>query len=136
MTTYTNEQLASMTPDQLKAVILQIQAESQVTATVTESTNTDTAAVTTDIIVAEQTDTEKAISQVKASIASLEAAGADLFKAEISALKEKLATLESQAAAEVAEIETEAIGFYDKYHTEIIVVAVLVILHVAGLFGL
>jgi len=107
MTTYTNEQLASMTQEQLQAVILQSQAE--------QVASTDTAAVVATDVAAEQTDTEKAISQVKASIASLEDAGSDLFKAEISALKEKLAALEAEAQQIVSDVQMAEQSFAKKY---------------------
>ena len=107
MTTYTNEQLASMTQVQLQAVILQTQAE-QATAVPVVTFLSD------DSVVAE-TDADKAIEQTKTAIANLETAGAELFKAEISALKEKLATLEAEAQQIGAELVTVEQNFAKKY---------------------
>jgi len=122
MTTYTNEQLTAMTPEQLAVIILQ----SQVVATIEETVPAQTdATIAEEVIVAEiatetvQTDTEKAIEKVSESIANLKAAGEDLFKTEISTLEEKLFTLQAEAKAEVEEIGTEFVmaeqNFIKKY---------------------
>jgi len=158
--TYTNEQLAVMTQDQLMGIVLQNQAGSDAQAVADPTV--DTTAVATEIVqdstaetVAEtgvavevaQTDTEKAIDQAIMAISKLEDAGVELFEAEILAWKEKLANLEAKAIEEaetfvaevqdeVATVETELVSFYEKYRTDINVIAVLIILHVAGIFGL
>lgn len=157
---YTNEQLAAMTQDQLMGIVLQSQSSSDAqvvadpavdtTAVVTEIVKDSTIETVADTIVAvevAQTDTEKAIDQVKLSITTLETAGAELFKSEIDSLKQKLTDLEAKVIAEaqavatevqteVATIETEIVTFYEKYRTDINVITVLVVLHVLGMFGL
>ena len=157
---YTNEQLAAMTQDQLMGIVLQSQSSSDAqvvadpavdtTAVVTEIVKDSTIETVADTIVAvevAQTDTEKAIDQVKLSITNLETAGAELFKSEIDSMKQKLADLEvkvieeaqavaTEAKTEVATVKTELISFYEKYRTDINVIAVLIALHVLGIFGL
>ncbi|GMB00453.1 hypothetical protein [Pelosinus sp. IPA-1] len=116
MENYTSEQLATMTQEQLTGIILQAQAETVV-----------------------KSDNKEAIDQVKTVITNLETIGAELFESEITALKGKLATLEAQAIETVKEelqkAETEAVSFYDKYRTEIIVVAAIVLVHLLGKVG-
>lgn len=132
MTTYTSEQLSAMTQIQLMEIVMQAQVEVPVVETVVTDT-TETAPDT------ESTDIEKSIEQVKTAITNLETIGAEIFENEIASLKEKLATLEAEAIEkaneEVEEVKTEVISFYDKYRTEIIVVAAIVLVHVLGKVG-
>lgn len=69
------------------------------------TTTQDTVVTTT-----EQTNIEK----VKAAIAQLEEAGADLFQEEIAKLSTKLTELEAEAKEEVKETVTEVKTFWQK----------------------
>jgi hypothetical protein len=87
------------------------------------------------------------IEQMKSLIAQLELLGQAEVTEQIEALKAKVAELEAKAIAEeqatieqvkkeVQVVEGVAVdGFFVKYRTELIVIALFVISHVVGKFG-
>jgi hypothetical protein len=102
---YTNEQLATLNVDQLRAAIQQLQGDQGVTAPVTQATpatapDAEQAAVTATPI---QTDIEN----MKTAIAQFETAGAKVFPDELAAMKQKLADMEAEAEAAVKEVGTD-----------------------------
>ncbi|GMB01088.1 hypothetical protein [Pelosinus sp. IPA-1] len=90
-----------------------------------ETVNTEVTTVTT----------EDKIAKLKTTLEGMELLGETIPQVVKDAVRQELATLEAEALAEVQKIEAETVSFYGKYRTEIIIVAALVILHVAGLFG-
>jgi hypothetical protein len=86
------------------------------------------------------------IDQMKSLIDQLEALGQAEVAEQIQSLKQKVAELEAKAIAEAQAlkvktseeakvIETETIGFFTKYRTELIITAVLIIIHAVSKFG-
>jgi ABC-type transporter Mla subunit MlaD len=109
---YTNEQLAAMTSEQLKAAILELQAAEAVIVTdTTQVTNAiPTAVPGNDQTNAIQTDIEK----IEATIEQLKAAGEDLFSEEIANLKIKLANAQAEIESAGKEVEDSVTAFLDK----------------------
>ena len=104
MTTYTQEQLNAMTPDQLKVAILEMQAQGAI------------------VVTAEEQPVDQSISQlakIRATLDTLKAQGAELFADEIASLEQKIITLETEAKAEVEQIGAELVAveqtFVQKY---------------------
>lgn len=80
--------------------------------------------------------TEDKISKLKTTIEQMELLGESIPEIAKEAVKQELAVLEAKALEEIQKVEAEASDFWDKNRNAIIIVAVLLVLHVAGKFGM
>lgn len=79
---------------------------------------------------------EDKIAKLKTTLETMESLGAMIPQAVKDAVIQEIATLEAKALEEILKIEDETVSFYEKYRTEIIVVAALLLIHIAGKFGM
>lgn len=80
--------------------------------------------------------TEDKIAKLKTTLEQMELLGESIPEIAKEAVKQELAVLEAKALEELQKVEENASDFWDKNRNAIIIVAVLLVLHVAGLFGL
>lgn len=107
---YTQDQINAMTADQLKAVILELQAAGAVIVTDTTQQGATAADNGTTPVDAVQTDIEK----IEAEIDRLTETGEDLFSEEIANLKTKLAKAKAEIEATGKVVEDDVTVFMTK----------------------
>ena len=107
---YTNEQLTAMTAEQLKAAILELQAQ----GAVAPIDNTSAASATPESAAVSETPVQTDIENMKTAIAQFEESGAKYFPDQLTAMKQKLVEMEAAAEVKVQEVETEVKGAVDK----------------------
>jgi hypothetical protein len=79
--------------------------------------------------------TEDKIAKLKTTLEGMELLGATIPQAVKEAVAQELAILEAKALEEIQKVQAETVSFYAKHKTEIIVVAAILIVHIAGKLG-
>ncbi|MBU2702287.1 gas vesicle protein [Sporomusaceae bacterium BoRhaA] len=115
---YTNEQLAAMTAEQLKAAILELQTAGAVIVT-------DMTQAVVEPVVAPETPVQTDIEGMKAVIVQFEESGAEVFPDALASMKQKLADAEDEVKAaakevkdEVRNLEEEKITFAENFRAK------------------
>lgn len=79
---------------------------------------------------------EDEIAKLKTTLECMGKMGATVPQVVKDTVIQEIAVLEAKALEEAEKVKAETISFYDKHKTEIIIVSALLVLHVAGLFGM
>ncbi|MCE5286955.1 MAG: hypothetical protein LLG02_14075 [Pelosinus sp.] len=123
MKIYTNEELADMTAEQLKAVILGMQT--------VQSDNTGNSEV-----VAVENTVEGDIAKLEEKAAALKADGEELYTDAIKAIEDKIAELKERAKADVKEVEQETTSCWVAHRYDIYAIAGIALLGYIAVRGL
>lgn len=86
-------------------------------------------------IVAVEVTTEDKIAKLKATIEGMELLGETIPQTVKDAVTQELANLEAKALEETQKVQAETVSFYNQHKTEIIVIAAILLVHVAGKLG-